>query len=210
VTRYPTIAAACLTALLCCAAQARAQSAFIQGGIAIDARRFSGQPDERVFDGNVRSVSIGGGGFLTPRISAGVELDVGAELEVASSVSVTIAGRPQTITTTYASKRRTVSALFGLHSAEQRAIRVGAYAGLAFTWFDQRIGNDAPPVVLNFPVPESLFTHLSATPIVGVDVAVTLTGNVAIVGMVRAQALDFGGEPRGVSIRPGAAVRVSF
>jgi hypothetical protein len=203
-------AVAFLLMSLLCANRAAAQSGFIQGGIALDGRRFSGQADDRVFDGSVPSISIGGGGLLTPRISAGVELDFGGELDTARSVTITIAGRPETITTTYASKRRTVAALFGIHSEEQRAVRVGAYAGLAFTSFEQRIANDAPPIALSTPPPETVFTHLAAAPIVGVDVAVTITGGLAIVGVVRAQALDFGGELRGFSIRPGAVVRFAF
>jgi hypothetical protein len=192
------------------AAPALAQAAYVQGGIATDVRRFSGEPTDRVFDGNVAAVMLGGGGFLTSMISAGVELDFGRELEVADSVSVTIAGRPETVTTTYASRRRSVSALFGIHSAERHAVRVGAYAGLAFTAFRQRIAADAPAIVLPAPPPATGFTHLAATPIVGVDVAVAISRHLAVVGVVRAQALEGGSDLRGFSVRPGVAARVSF
>lgn len=176
----------------------------------IDVRRFSGPPEDRVFDGNVATVMIGGGGFLTSMISAGLELDMGRELVVAPSTSVTIAGRPETITTTYASQRRTVSALFGIHSPANHTIRVGTYAGLAFTALRQRISNDAPPIALSAPPPATEFTDLAATPIVGVDVSVTITRHLAIVGHTRAQALNFGNQLHGFSVRPGAALRVLF
>jgi hypothetical protein len=195
--------------LLLLANPAFAQSLFVQGGIATDARRFSGQPDNRVFDANVRTITIGGGGFLTSLISAGVEVGLGAEGSVAQSVSVSVAGRPQTITTTYGSRLRTVSALFGFHSAP-RMVRVAAYAGLAFTAMRQRIAADAPPIVLSAPPPPTEFTHLGATPIVGVDVAVRIAARLALVGAVRAQDLGLSSELRGFSIRPGAAIRVSF
>jgi len=204
------LAAAAPLVLLLCGDRAFAQSGYIQGGFALDVRRFSGQEDDRVFDGNVPGLIIGGAGFLTPLISAGVELDMGPESEVAQSVSVTVAGRPETVTTTYVSRRRAVAALFGIHSTATRAVRVGAYAGLAFTAFMQRISADAPAIVLDTPPPATEFTHLAATPIVGADVAVAISRHFAIVGVVRAQALDFGSELHGFSVRPGVAARVAF
>jgi len=204
------VAAALLLMPLLCAERAFAQTAYVQGGIEMDARRFSGQPGDRVFDANLPTLMVGGGGFLTPMISAGVELDIGGESQVAQSVAVTIAGRPETVTTTYASRRRAVAALFGIHSTATRAVRVGAYAGLAFTAFMQRISADAPAIVLNTPPPATEFTHLAAAPIVGVDVAVAVARHFALVGVVRAQALAFGSELHGFSVRPGVAARVTF
>jgi hypothetical protein len=45
---------------------------------------------------------------------------------------------------------------------------------------------------------------------VGVDVAVAISRRFAVVGVVRAQALEFGNDLRGFSVRPGVAVRLSF
>jgi hypothetical protein len=187
-----------------------AQSGFVQGGLALDARRFSGQPDNRVFDANASTIMIGAGGFLTPAFSAGVEIDFAGESETSESTSVAVAGRPATVTTTFTSRRRSVAALFGVHSSAQRKVRVGAYAGLAFTALDQRIATDAPPIVLSTPPPPSEFTHRGAMPIVAVDVAIAVAPHVSIVGAVRAQSLGFGNELSGFSIRPGAAVRITF
>src|SRR5262245_59177360 len=100
-----------------CAERAFAQAAFVQGGFVMDARRFSAEPDDRVFDANASAVMFGGGGFLSAMISAGVEVDLGNESETAQSNTVTIAGRPETVTTTFTSRRRSVSALFGIHSS---------------------------------------------------------------------------------------------
>lgn len=204
------VAAWLLVMSLFCTDPAFAQAAYVQGGIMTDVRRFSGQPNDRVFDGNVATMMIGGGGFLTSMISAGVELDIGAESDVAQSVTVTIAARPETVTTTYASRRHAVSALFGAHSTARHAVRVGVYAGLAFTAFRQRIAANAPAIVLTAPPPATEFTHLAAAPIVGVDVAVAISSQFAVVGVVRAQGLELGSELRGFSVRPGVAVRLSF
>ena len=46
-------AALVFTMSVLAADRAFAQTAFVQGGFGIDARRFSGQPEDRVFDGNV-------------------------------------------------------------------------------------------------------------------------------------------------------------
>lgn len=191
-------------------ARATAQVGYVQGGMALDARRFSGQDDDRVFDANAATVWIGGGGFLRPGLSASIELELGANSEIAQSVTATIAGRPETVTTTYGSRRRAVTALFGVHTSGRRVVRVGAYAGLAFTSFRRRIAADAPPIVLSGPPPPTVFTDRAGNPILGLDVAASIGRNVAVVGTVRAQALDFSSELTGFSLRPGAAVRISF
>jgi hypothetical protein len=205
------LTAALLLAMSVFAAEAAfAQAAFVEGGFVIDSRRFSGQPGDRVFDGNVATIMIGGGGFLTPLISASVELDLGAELATAQRVTITIAGRPEVVTTTYASRRRSVSALLGIHSPAQRTMRAGVYAGLAFTAFQQRIAADAPAIVLSAAPPPTGFTHLAATPIIGVDLAAAISRHLAVVAVVRAQGLGFSGELQGFSVRSGAALRASF
>ena len=206
----PAAAALILFATLIAADRAFAQAGFVHAGIATAIRRFAGQPDDRVFDANVSTVLIGGGGFLTPMISAGAELDMGRESVVEQNATVTIAGRPETVTTTYASRRRAVSGLFGIHSTAARAVRVSAYAGLAFTALRQRIASTAPPIVLPTAPPPTEFTQLATTPIVGVDVSVTIARRLAIAGVIRAQGLDFGGELHGFSVRPGVVARVWF
>ena len=209
-TRGAAAAAAFIfLAALASADRAFAQSGFIHGGIVMEARRFSAEADH-VFDGKLPTMWIGGGGFLTPMISAGVEFDTGGESVAEEHATITIAGRPETVTTTFTSRRRAVSGLFGIHSTAGRAVRVGAYAGLAFTTFRQRIETTAPPIVLSTPPPPSEFTHRGATPIVGADVSVTIAQRLALVGTIRAQSLDFGSDLRGFSVRPGAVVRVWF
>jgi hypothetical protein len=191
-------------------ARAAAQVAYVQGGMALDARRFSGEDSDRVFDANAMTVWIGGGGFLRPSLSASVEFELSADSEVAQSVTATIAGRPETVTTTYGGRRRAVSALFGVHTSARRVVRLGAYAGLAFTSFRRRIAADAPPIVLSGPPPPTVFTDRAANPILGLDIAASIGRDVAIVGSVRAQALEFSSDLNGFSVRPGAAVRISF
>ena len=196
--------------LLAAPAAVQAQPAFVQGGYGIDVRRFSGEPGGHVFDASAGTLTVGGAAFLTPRVSAGAELELGIESLAEERVTFTVAGRPETITTTYGGRRRSVAALLGLHTAPAGTVRAGVYAGLAFTAFRREIAADAPPIVLTEPAPPTVFTDYTVAPVLGLDVAAHLSAAVAIVGTVRVQGLELTGELRGFSLRPGAAVRVSF
>jgi hypothetical protein len=191
------------------AADVSAQSGFVQGGFQREIKRFSGEPGETVFDGTVNGVSFGGGGFLSPHWTAGIEIDLGAESSAARSTTVTILGRPATITTTYTSQRRSASALVGYHASRKR-VTLGCYAGLSFSAVRREIASDAPDIVLGQPSPVSIFTNRTAGPIVGFDVAIEVAPHVAVVPGFRAQALTLSGDLAGHSIRPGVNVRIVF
>jgi len=199
-----------LLALCALPAPLFAQGGFVQGGYGVDIRRFSGQETDTVFDANAGTATIGGAGFLTRSVSAGIEVELGASSEASQSVTLTIAGRPDTITTTYTSRRRSVSALAGLHSDAARPIRVGVYGGLAFLAFRRVTSSDAPPIVLTAPQPPTVFTDRAVAPVMHVDVAIRVTSHLAAVGTVRARGLDLTSELRGFSVQPGAVLRVTF
>lgn len=199
--------------ILACVAgtsDASAQAVFVQGGYGSDVRRFSADAGQEVFDGEASNLSLAFGGFLTPRWSIGLELDLGGSSAEARSVSVPVAGRPTTITTTYALERRTVSALAGFHRPSASRVRIGCYAGLSFSTVRREIAADAPAIVLTPPPEPSIFTDRTTAPVVGLDVAVRIVTGVAVVGSMRAQGLGLVGDLTGFSIRPGAAIRVMF
>jgi len=187
-----------------------AQHGFVQAGYGVDVRRFSGQETDAVFDANAGTVTLGGAGFLTPAVSGGIEVELGATSEVRQSVTLTVAGRPDTITTTYTSRRRSVSALAGFHSDAGRPVRVGLYGGLTFLAFRRVTSSDAPPIVLTDPQPPTVFTDRAVAPVMQVDIAIRLGRYLAAVGTVRARGLELTSELRGFSVQPGIAVRASF
>ena len=187
-----------------------AQAAFVQAGYGVDFRRFSGEDTGRVFDANAGTLTIGGAGFLTSTISAGLEVELGANSRQQQSVTVTLAGRPETVTTTYDSRRRSVSALIGVHTPAGRAMRVGVYGGLGLLTFRRITFSDAPPIVLSAPQPPTVFTDRVAGPVMQADVAIQLAAHAAVVGTVRTRGLDLSGDMRGFSIQPGALLRLSF
>lgn len=192
------------------ASDAAGQSAFVEGGFAREIKRFSNEGNQSAFDGTVNALWIGGAGFVASRWSVGVEVDLGGESTSTETVSVTVAGRPTQITTSYTSRRRSVSALAGLHTAADTAVRIGCYIGLGFTAFHREIASDAPAVVLQEPAPLAVFDERTTGAIVGIDVAVRVAPNVAIVPALRAQGLSLSGDLTGFSIRPSIGARISF
>jgi hypothetical protein len=196
--------------MLSVATAAAAQSGFVEGGLSRDVRRFSTEGTASAFDGTVNGVWAQASAFMTPRWSVGIEFDPGDEITVDQTVSLTVSGQPTPITTTYKSRRRSVSAITGLHTAPGRPVQLGAYAGLSFTSFRREISSDAPPIVLDETPAPSVFEERVTDAIVGVDVAILLTPNIAIVPALRAQGLSLSGDLSGFSIRPSIGARVSF
>jgi hypothetical protein len=204
------ITVAALFVWLAAAVPVRAQAAFVQGALGVDVRRFSAEETENVFDSESRAVAAGASGFFARHLSAGVEADFGSSASASRTVSVDISGRPTAITTTYTLRRRTVAALFGVHSGPGRRVRLGAYAGLAFSAVRREVSSDAPPVVLEEPSPPSVFLDRTVDAVVGVDAAFALVPRLAIVAGLRAQGLTLAGDTRGFSIRPAVGARVTF
>jgi hypothetical protein len=174
-----------------------------------DVRRFTHDGQGSIFDGTASGTSMGVSGFMTRRWSAGVEIDSGGESVATESSTVLLAGSPVNLRTTYAARRRTVSALAGFHSGSRRVL-VGCYAGLGFTAFRREIVSNAPPAVLQQPPSRSVLDERTTSAIVGVDVAIRVYGALAAVAGVRAQGLRLSGDLSGFSIRPVVGARVSF
>ena len=198
-----------LLAALAFAAPAAAQSVFVQGGLSRDVRRFTHDGERSVFDATASGTWVGAGGFMTPRWSVGAELDLGGESVTTETASIILAGSRVDLRTNYAARRRTVTALAGFHSGGSRVL-VGCYAGLGFTAFRREIVSNAPPAVLQQPSSRSVLDERTTSAIVGVDVAIRVSGAVAAVAGVRAQGLRLSGDITGFSIRPAVGARVSF
>lgn len=188
---------------------AAAQSLFVEGGLSRDVRRFTHDGQGSVFDATSSGTWIGAAGFLSPRWSAGVEIDLGGESVATETSTVLLAGAPVSLRTTYAARRRTVSALAGFHSGGRRIV-VGCYAGLGFTAFRREIVSNAPPSVLQQPASRSVLDERTTSALVGVDVAIRVYRALAAVAGLRAQGLRLSGDLSGFSIRPAVGARVTF
>jgi hypothetical protein len=199
-----------IASLLFVASTAAAQTAFVEGGFSRDVRRFSNEGARSAFDGTASGFWINGNALVTPRFSVGVEIDAGDEVTFDDTVTIAISGRPTQITTTYTSRRRSISALAGVHTSSGRVLQLGVYGGLSFTGFRREIASDAPPIVLNEAPTPSVFDERLTAAVVGVDVAILLTRNMALVPALRAQGLSLSGDLSGFSIRPSIGARVTF
>jgi hypothetical protein len=195
--------------VVCWAADAAAQSVFVQGGAGPDIRRFSAEEGQAVFDGSASMVTFGGGAFVTPRMTIGVELDFAGMMTETRSVTVPIGGVPTTVTSSFALERRSVTALAGVHTSGAHRVRLGGYAGVGFSTVRREIATDVVGLPGPPPGPSILIDRL-AGPVVGVDVAVTIVRYVALVGALRAQGLALTGEVTGFSLRPAGLLRVTF
>ena len=188
----------------------RAQTAFVQAGYGVEARRFSRPAGaDSVLDANSATVTAAAGAFLTPRFSASLELDFGATSSTAETTSFALAGGPSTITTTYATRQRSAAALAGFHTEATRRARIGVYVGLDFLSFRQEISQDAPPIVLSVPPPPTVYIDRTVTPAVGLDVSVRLVPGIDLVGSVRAHGIPLANID-GFRVRPAALLRVTF
>lgn len=90
------------------AADISAQSVFVQGSAAAEVKRFSGEPENTVFDGTAGAITFGVGGHITAHWTVGAELDLGAPSTTTTTTSVSVSGQNRDIHDAYTSQRRSV------------------------------------------------------------------------------------------------------
>jgi hypothetical protein len=199
-----------LLAILLVPSTASGQSFFVQGGGGREIKRFSGEPENAVFDATATVVVIGVSGYVRPHWTLGVELDLGGRSATSRTTSVTVSGRLRDIHTQYTLQRRSASALIGYQTSAHHAVQVGYYAGLSFSTVTREIASDADTIVLQTPPAASIYRDRVVGAVAGVDVAIRVAPHVAIVPALRAQGLALGGDLNGHSIRPSLGARISF
>lgn len=196
--------------LLLAAPSASAQSMFVQGSAGREIKRFSGEPENSVFDATASAITLGAAGHIMPHWTIGAELDLGGRSTTSRTTSVSVSGQNRDIHTDYTSERRSASALVGYQTSPRHGVQLACYAGLSFSTVRREIASDAEAVVLQAPAPTSLYTDRLAGAIVGVDAVIRLAPHLAVVPGLRAQGLALGGDLGGHSIRPSIGARVSF
>jgi hypothetical protein len=196
--------------LVLSAATASAQSAFVQGTVGADIKRFSGDAGTSVFDGTALVFTIAAGGHVTPHWTLLAELDVSGESSQTTTTTVAISGQPRDIHNRYTSDRRGLSALVGYETSRHSRVQLAYYAGLSFSTFRREISSDAEEVVLQTPAPTSDYTDRLTGPIVGVDAEIHVAPYLSLVPSIRAQGLPLGGDLGGHSVRLSIGARASF
>jgi hypothetical protein len=201
---------ACLLAIVLAPAAASAQSLFVQGSGGREIKRFSGSPEDGVFDTAASVLAVSAGRAVTPHLTLGVELDLGGKSTSERTTSVVVSGQLREIRTRYTMRRRSASPLIGYQTASHHPIQVACYAGLSFSVVSREIGSDGQSAALGTPQDSTTFTDRVTGAIVGLDLVVRAAPHLAIVPGLRAQGLGLAGDLNGHSIRPTIGARFSF
>jgi hypothetical protein len=158
-------------------------------------------------NGTVIGGGVAVGAWLTPRISARLELAFPADLSRASEIS---RSAPQGVIITSRSeasqRERTAAALLAYHTVRRHGIQLGYVAGVSFLFLteqDTYSTTASPPMTYTYALPEN-FTRNSygTTAEVGIDADIILGGRFSIVPQVRLVG--------DVSVRPGIALRIQW
>jgi len=112
--------------------------------VALDLKRFSGEPGTGVLDTDTPAVTFSGGASITPKV--GVEFEIG--IDRTATVTRTTDVRQGRLRTDYDNQMWTVSVLGALHSVVRQRVRASVLGGLTFVSFRRSVRqNQAAPVI---------------------------------------------------------------
>jgi hypothetical protein len=194
------------------ATDAAAQTVILGGGYFRDIKRFSGDPEMNVLDGDASGLQLDVGTVVIPRLLVTFELGLSGESSVSRTTSISYMGQTVDIRTLYANRLTTWSTLVGLRAATTRRVRLTYLGGITFFHVSRRITSESQiAFVQPAPSPTSSSTVDNvAGPTVGIDAAIRATDHLAIVLAMRAHALRISADLAGVTVRPGVAAQFSF
>jgi hypothetical protein len=212
------------------ASAADAQSFFVDGTLfaGIERRAHAetngGSSFVAGLDGTVAGGGATIGAWLTPQVSARLEMSFPAGLESSSEesypiilpvdVSLPSVVPPWVVRTDGYERTRTFAALLAYHTARRHRVQLGYIGGAAFLVSESRetVSIDYPTIamppglsVIPDPSYGSSRTEYGVTVAVGLDADVSLASHFSVVPQLRV--VGFNG---GVSVRPGVAVRASW
>jgi len=202
-------------ALLAGAGNARAQapiaeSAYVTGGAFVEVKRFSGDPQEAVLDGNTAGGAVAVGTHIGSHWDLQLGLDVTGFSRSERPRSVTLAKDTYTLTSVTDNQVLTVATLLRYRAAPHGRWRLGYLGGLSFIRIDRRFhtdASDATPAGL-IPRPDEAVDY-SAAPTIGLDARVAISDHVSLVPGIHACVFRFGNES-GFLVRPRIGVRWTF
>ena len=212
------------------ASAADAQSFFVDGTLfaGIERRAHAETAGGSSSIGGIDGTVVGGGvtigAWLTPHLSARLEMAFPAGLESSSELSYPIIipvdipvprALPPVVRTESYERTRTFAALLAYHTARRHRVQLGYVGGAAFLASESRetVSIDLPAIVLPPgllpPIPYqsygSSLTEYGVTVAVGLDADVSLASHFSVVPQLRVVGFD-----NGLSLRPGVAVRASW
>jgi len=213
--RTCVLAAGCAVLLIGHARSAGAQprspaGTYVSVSAVADIKRFSGDVDTNVLDGQAFGGAVAIGASLTSRWDVEAGIDVPRFSDDMQSRSVTF--RREIITLESRTRNRAVSfaALVRYRTAQRGRVQFGYLGGLSFVRLQRRFDTQArlgTPASL-IPKPQELVDY-GAAPTVGVDARVAVAGRLSLVAAVHASAFTLR-DVSGVLLRPRIGVRWTF
>jgi len=213
--RTCVLAAGCAVLLIGHARPADAQpqstgGAYVSVSALADIKRFSGDTDTNVLDGQAFGGAVAIGASVTPRWDIEAGIDVPRFSDDVRSRSVTL--RREIITLESSVKNRAIAftTLIRYRTAPRGRVQIGYLGGLSFVRLQRRFDTQAPlgtPASL-IPKPQQLVDY-GAAPTVGVDARIAVAGRLAIVAAVHASAFTLR-DVSGVLLQPRIGVRWTF
>lgn len=193
------------------AAQPRATDrVYVSGSLLGEVKRFSGDVETNVFNGEAVGGSLAVGTSLSPRFELELGLDIPRGSETRQPRMVTFQRSTFTFESTTTSRTVKVATLVRLHTERHGRLRLGYLGGLSVVRFRRRFDAEASADVPSalIPRPQELIDY-SAAPTLGIEADVAVARRVSIVPAVRATAFEFR-DGSALLLTTRVAVRVSF
>jgi len=200
--------------LVAIAAPAAAQSAtdrsYVSGGLFADIKRFSGDTDQAILDGESVGGSVTVGTAVHPRWDLQISLDIPRFTATSREHVVTLQRTTYTLESITENQALSVATLVRFHAAASRKVRIGYLAGLSILRLRREFHTEAPEDTPSGLIPRPSATiDYAAAPTVGIDAAVSLGDHLAAVAGVHATVFRLT-DTSGLYIRPRIALRYAF
>lgn len=206
------VAAALLAGL---PADAHAQSGstgrtYVSGSLLADIKRFSGDPNEPVLDGE----SVGGGVTigtgLWPRWDLQVGVDIPRFTATSRARSVTLQRSTFMLQSVTENRSLSVATLVRFHGATLGRVQLGYLGGLSFLRLRRDVHTVAPEKTPAGLIPKRASTvDFSAAPTIGIDARIMMGDHLSLVPGVHATVFSLS-DANGLLLRPRLALRWSF
>ena len=183
---------------------------YVSGSFLGDIKRFAGDPEEPVFDGESLGAGITVGTALAPRWDLQLGVDVPQFTTTSRERLVTLQKNVFSLQSVTETQTLSMTALVRLHGTSRHRIQVGYLAGISFVRLRRNAHTDAPagtPAGL-IPRPDASVSYCAA-PTLGIDARIPVGARLALVPGLQATVASFS-DTSGVIVRPRIGLRWTF
>jgi len=187
-----------------------AHAQYVSGSLFGDIKRFSGDIDDPVLNGEGVGGGLTIGTALHPRLDLQVGVDVPRFTSTSRDRNVTFQRNVITMRSVTGNQTLSVSALVRVHGVGRGRVQLGYLAGLSIVRLRRDFHTEAPadtPASL-IPRPAGSVAY-AAGPTLGIDASIAMTPHLAFVPGVRATVFSMS-DASGVYMRPRVALRWTF